>query len=136
MSRSTKEIGDELELRAERTLGGEQVKQSGGGKFWKLDVKSGIGLLRFVWSCKNTDKDYIRITKDQLREAREAARGMRGSGDGYTAGMVIGVDGEAFALIQLDDFAEILTADRSDVIPIAASKAAERRAGARRLRLG
>lgn len=136
MTRTTKEIGDELELRAQTVLNGEKVKQSGGGKFWKLDVRTGIGLLRFVWSCKNTDKDYIRITADMLREAREAARGMRGTGDGYTAGMVIGVAGRAYVLTELEDFGEILTAETSSVTPIEPSKAAQRRAGARRLRLG
>lgn len=135
--RTPKEIGDELEERAQQALGGEPVKQSGGGKFFKLDVRSKAGLFRFVWSCKNTDKPYLRITKDMLREAKEAARGMRGSGDGYLPGMVIAIeDGEAYALVPLDGFAELLTAEPEAVTTIAPSKGAQRRAGARRLKLG
>lgn len=134
--RTPNEIGDDLEERVGQVLGGERVKQSGGGKFWKLDRRTAFGVVRLVWSCKNTDKPYIRITKDMLREAQEAARGMRGSGDGYSAGMVIGVDGEAYVLTHLDDYAELLTAEPGSVAPIAASKASKRLAGARRHRLG
>jgi hypothetical protein len=137
MTRTPNEIGNALEERARKALSGERVTQSGGGKFWKLDVRSRVGWIRFVWSCKGTDKHYLHVTTDMLREAREAARGMRGTGDGYTAGMVLGIGEEAYVLVRLDDFAELMAANPSTVASATrSSKAAERRAGARRFKLG
>lgn len=129
MKRTPNEIGKALEKRAQKALAGQEVKQSGGGKFWKLDVRD---KLRFIWSCKATDKPYLKVTKDLLLEAREAARGMRGTGDDYKPGMITEVEGIAVVVIELDDFAAMFTGtiDPSQLIP--PSKAAERRAAARR----
>lgn len=131
--RTPNEIGDALEERARKTLQGDRVKQSGGGKFFKLDVRD---RMRFIWSCKATDKPYLRITKELILEARTAARGMRGTGDNYKGGIIAEVDGIAVVVIELDDFAEIVTAKPGDVPLIAASKANERRHKARRSILG
>lgn len=130
--RTSNEIGKALERRAQKILAGERVIQSGGGRFWKLDVRD---RLRFIWSCKATDKPYLRVTKDLLLEAREAARGMRGTGDDYKPGLITEVDGVAVVVIELEDFAALFTGsvDPSQFIP--PSKAAERRARARGSRL-
>ena len=132
--RTSNEIGDWLEGLVKRVLGGEKVKQSGGGKFWKGDNTTRAGF-RFVWQCKATDKDYLRITADMIEENRQAVRGMRRSGDDFRAGMVLGLKGKAYALVELDDMAELLTADPSEITLLPPSKAAERRAGTRRHRL-
>lgn len=104
--RTPNEIGDALEARAEIVLGGERVIQSGGGKFWKLDVKDKGS---FIWSCKATTKNYIRITGEWIREARRAARGVIGTGDKFKWGMVLEVDGIAGVFVPLEDFADLVT---------------------------
>jgi hypothetical protein len=125
MSRTPNQIGDDLEDRVQRRLGGERVKQSGGGRFWKLDVKGGT----FIWSCKATEKSYLRVTTDMFREAMRAARGIRGTGDGVRAGVITEVDGKAIVSIDLEDFADIMTGDIEPYL--APSKARERRLRAR-----
>lgn len=133
LKRTSNQIGDALEERARKALGGERVKQSGGGKFWKLDVRDQF---RFIWSCKSTDKLYLRLTKDLVLEARAGARGMRGSGDQYKGGIIAEIDGIAVVVIELDDFAELITAKPGDIPLLPPSKAAERRHRARRSMLG
>lgn len=132
MPRTPNEIGDDFERRVEKALAGERVKQSGGGRFWKLDVR---GRLRQIVSCKATTKPYIRITDEMILEAKEAARGMRGTGDGYSWAIAAEIAGTAVMIVPLDDYAHILTdeIDHSQLIP--PSKAAQRRALARGTRL-
>lgn len=101
-----KEIGDALEDRAAEVLQGTKVKQSGGGKFFKSDARDSV----FLWSCKATGKDFIRITTGMLREAAQAARGMRGVGNSLP-GMVIRVDDEDYVLTRLEDFAALATGE-------------------------
>lgn len=127
--RTPNEIGDDLEERVAKRLGGERVKQSGGGNFWKLDVKGGV----FIWSCKATTKPYLRVTLDLFREAMRAARGMRGTGDGVRAGVITEIDSDGgskiVVSIDLDDFADMLTGDIEPYIQ--PSKALQRRLRAR-----
>ncbi len=124
--RTPNEIGAELETRVVEKLGGKLVPQSGGGKFWKLDVRGGV----FIWSCKATEKRYLRVTLDMFREALRAAKGMRGSGDGVRAGVITELEGgKVIVSIELDDFAEILTGDIEPYI--GSSKARDRRMRAR-----
>lgn len=129
--RTPNEIGDDLEERAKLTLSGKRVTQSGGGKFWKCDMKDG-GL--FIWSCKATEKDRIVITPDMFREVMAAARGSRGTGDGFKAGIIAECAGFAVAITMLDDFAEIAQAEGSGYVP--QTQAQERRARATRSLLG
>ena len=131
--RTSNEIGEDLEARAQRVLQGERVKQSGGGKFWKLDVRD---RLRFIWSCKATTKPYLRVTKELILEARAGARGMRGAGDGFRAGLIAEVDGIAVVVIELEDFADLITAEPGETPLLVPSKATERRSRAKRSLLG
>lgn len=121
-NRTPKEIGDALEIRAETVLGGSRVPQSGGGKFWKLDLKDKG---RFIWSCKATTKNYIRLTGDLIREARQAARGVAGTGDKFKWGIISEIDGIAIVSLPLEDFADIVTAEAEGRY-IESSKGAER----------
>lgn len=123
--RTSNEIGEALEAKVAKRLGGERVPQSGGGDFWKLDVKGGC----FIWSCKATEKTYLRVTIDMFREALRAARGIRGTRDGIRAGVISEVDGKVIVSIDLEDFAEMLTGDIEPYIQ--PSKAHERRMRAR-----
>lgn len=129
MKRTSNEIGNDTEEKAAKILGGSRVKQSGGGHFWKCDIKDRG---RFIWSCKGTEKDYIRVTKDMLREVQQAARGVIGTGDGYRAGMILEMGGKMYALTEIEDFAEIITSDPGSVTYIEPSKAAQRLSRTRR----
>lgn len=124
----SKEIGDALEVKASKQLGGERVKQSGGGHFFKLDVHSGGKTVKFLWSCKATSKKTITITAHMLAEARRAARGMLGRGDSYEPGLVFEVEGESepWAALPLSVMEELLTEPAVAYKP--SSKAAARRA--------
>jgi PHD/YefM family antitoxin component YafN of YafNO toxin-antitoxin module len=102
----SREIGDSLERRAQRILGGTRVKQSGGGKFWKLDLSDKAS---FIYSCKATTSGAIRITGELMREARRAARGAVGTGDSFKPAIIAEVDGEAVVIISLEDFAYYMT---------------------------
>jgi hypothetical protein len=119
-------VGDALEERARKLLGGRRVKGSGSGKFWKLDVTD---KLRFIYSCKATTKPYIRVTKEMLREAELAAHGARGTGDRYKPAMVIEVDGEAYVITRLEDQSELMTMP-PETRPLPAGKGRERLARA------
>lgn len=132
-ARTPNEIGSALETRAAKETGGRRITQSGGGRFWKLDIR-----MRnvFVWSCKGKDKakDSIRITDAMWREAKRAARGMRGSGDDVRPGLIIELDDELVALVPLGDLMEAYTGAPE---PLRAStKAQERRASIGASRLG
>jgi hypothetical protein len=129
VSRSN-EIGERGEERLRAALQGERVKQSGGGRFWKSDVRD---KLRVVWEVKSTDSDGIRITRDMLRKARDAARGMRGTGDRYVPGVAIDFPDKTYVLLELDEYASMVTsALQSDGGHLTPSKAAVRRAATRR----
>lgn len=127
MKRTPNQIGEDAERRAQRILGGERVKQSGGGKFWKLDVRGGV----FIWSVKATaTKRRIHVTLDLFREAYRAARGVVGTGDGVRAGIITDEDGELIAHIPIQDLADLLTGEIEPYMT--PSKARERRLRARR----
>lgn len=109
MPRTPNEIGEATEAKAAKRLGGRRVRQSGGGHFWKLDIRDDM---RFIWSCKGTDKNYIKLTASMLREAMQAARGMRGTGDEIKPGMILEMEdsGELWAVVPLDDLIHAYTA--------------------------
>jgi len=122
-------IGDALESRARKALNAVRVRQSGGGSFWKSDLRDE---LRFIYECKATDKDYIRITKDIFLKARMAARGTVGTGDNYKVGVIAEIDGLAVVITELGDWVDLTTADVDRSMLRAPDKAAVRRAAARR----
>ena len=120
------EIGDDAEERVKRVLGGERIKQSGGGSFWKLDVRGGA----FIWSVKATKTTRkVHVTAALFREAYRAARGVVGAGDGVRAGVITDEDGELIAHLPLQDLADLLTGEIEPYIQ--PSKARSRRMRAR-----
>lgn len=127
-SRTPNEIGDEYESRAAAILKGVRVKASGAGRFLKSDVGD---LGRRIWSVKGTDKDRITVTQAMLTEARRAAHGTQGRGDGSRWGMVIGINGKCYALIELEDHVQQATAPASER-RIQPTKGEARRAALRR----
>lgn len=126
VGRTPNQIGDDAERRAKEILGGERVKQSGGGKFWKLDIRGGV----FIWSVKATaSKRRIHVTMDLFREAYRAARGATGTGDSVRAGIITEEEGNLIAHIPLQDLADLMTGEIEAYIQ--PSKARERRMRAR-----
>lgn len=129
--RTANEIGDSLEGHVKDKLGGRRVKQSGGGSFWKLDVRAGT----FVVSCKATGKSFLRVTAEMAREARQGARGVTGTGNASVPAIAISWDdnpNEAWIAIPLNDFADLVTAEPGERAYIPASKAQERLARTKR----
>jgi acetyl-CoA carboxylase carboxyltransferase component len=120
------EIGDRAEERVEALLGGKRVPQSGGGRFYKLDVRGGT----FIVSVKATEKPRLVLTPDMFREAYRAAHGVLGTGDS-TRPMVVGeVDGKLVGVMELETIAELLTGEIEPHMQPA--KARERRLRARK----
>jgi hypothetical protein len=118
--------GYSFEQRVADTLGGVSVPQSGGGKFWKSDVKDKV----FIWYCKATEKDYFRFTKRMLDEALVAVKGALSVGDSACLGLAFELDGEAFVALRLDDFAD-LAAGEVDYVPSAKALSRRQRANKR-----
>ena len=127
MTRTANQIGDEYERLAARLLHGVRVKASGAGRFLKSDVAD-CG--RRVWSIKGTDNDRLTITQAMLTDARRAATGMHGRGDGSRWGMVLGLGGKCYALIELEDYVE--SQQTAPQAPLPSSKSERRRAALRR----
>lgn len=128
-SRTPNEIGDEYENRAAMILRGIRVKASGAGRFLKSDVGD---LGRRIWSVKGTDKDRITITGAMLVDARRAATGTQGRGDGYTWGMIIGINEQCYALVSLEDWVEMAEKPAEGRYEVPRTKGEERRAALRR----
>lgn len=126
--RTPNEIGDEYEAKAEGLLRGTRVKASGAGRFLKSDVGD---LGRRIWSVKGTDKDRITVTQAMLTEAQRAAHGTQGRGDGSRWGMIIGINGKCYAVIELEDHVEQAKAPSSER-HIPSTKGEARRAALRR----
>lgn len=122
-------IGDALESRARKALDATRIRQSGGGSFWKSDLRDS---LRFVFECKATEKDYIRITKDIFLKAKMAARGVVGTGDNYKVGIIAEIDGMAVVIVELGDWVDLTTGEVDVSQFRSPSKASERRAKTRR----
>jgi hypothetical protein len=117
------QIGMDAESRAARLLKGKRIPQSGGGSFWKLDIKDKGS---FIWFVRASRRGVLRITGSMLREARQAARGVVGTGDKFTAGIITEVDGELGVFLPLTDFAEIVTADSDEALYLIREKNIER----------
>ena len=126
---TSNEIGSSAEHRIAKMLRGKLVKQSGGGKFEKLDVKDAA---KFIYSAKATTKVSdagVRAIWKLWVEARKGARGPAGHGNDAKPAMIFEVNGEVLVLMRLDDHIALAVEEISPYIPNN-SKAQERRARA------
>lgn len=130
--RTSNEIGRAAEERARKILGGQRVKQSGGGTFLKLDVHDSQG---FVYSVKSTQKikdAALRGISVLWREAIQGTRGFMGHGNDKKPAMIFEMpDGELLVLCRLEDHADLSKGELGEYMPL--SKAEERRRKASRL---
>lgn len=131
MPTTSNEIGDRAEELLRAFMQGERIKQSGGGRFWKSDVRD---RLRIIWEVKGFSRGGFRVTRDILAKSRMAARGVMGSGDLCIPAVAV-VDDETnrvYALIDLVDLVPLLMADPALSPRLVPSKAKERIAGTHR----
>lgn len=125
---TSNEIGRGLEQRIVDALGGRFVKQSGGGKFIKLDA---VDSAKFVYSAKA----MTRISDAGFRaiwnlwvEARRGARGPAGHGNDAKPACVFEMNGEMLVLTRLADHVALATGEIEPYVT--PSKAQDRRARA------
>lgn len=81
-------------------FGVKPIKGSGALWYAKLDVGDGS----ILWSCKHTDAESFRITKDLMREVQTAIAGPGGVGGDTIPGLAVSVDGEAYVTLRAEDF--------------------------------
>ena len=105
-------------------FGVEPVKGSGSLWYAKLDVNDAS----ILWSCKHTDSQSFRISRELMAEVQQAILGQGGVGGETIPGIATSVDGEVYVTLRADDFLRIFQAD-SKWIP--KSKGEEKRARSR-----
>lgn len=129
MTETPNEIGASLEDRVAEVMQGRKVRQSGGGRFVKLDDTDRGG---FIYSCKATRKirqTALRAIDKLWREAVTGTRGFAGHGNDAKPAMAFELEsGEVLVLVRLEDHAALATGEiQSYVEP---TKGAGRRARA------
>ena len=77
----------------------------GSGSLWyaKLDVNDAS----ILWSCKHTDNQSFRISRELMAEAQHAILGQGGMGGETIPGIATSVDGEVYVTLRADDFLRI-----------------------------
>lgn len=98
--KTPQEKGYEFERDWAEIFGVKPVKGSGSLWYLKLDV----GTSHVLFSCKHTDHQSFRVTKDLMREAVTAINGPGGSGGETEPGLAISVDGEIFVVQRAGDW--------------------------------
>ena len=130
MPETSNEIGRSAEDQVAAILTGARVVQSGGGKFFKLDVKD-VG--KFIYSIKASRAmrdSSIRAIWKLWTEAKKGARGPVGHGNNAKPAMVFEINNELLVLTRLEDHAALATGEIKPYI--ASTKAQQRRANALR----
>lgn len=133
MTKVSNEIGDSGEDRVADALGqggARRVPMSGGGHFYKLDVKDD----EFIISIKATRNGGVRLTRDLWQEVKRAIRGPRGSRSGIKPAFIAVIDDEPVIVLRLTDFIGLATGEIKPYI--APSKGAARVARFRKSRSG
>jgi hypothetical protein len=105
-------------------FGVKPVKGSGSLWYAKLDVSDAS----IMWSCKHTDDQSFRVSKELMREAEEAVLGQGGVGGETIPGLAVSVDGEVLVTLRAEDFLRLF---QSQGKWIPKSKGEEKRARSR-----
>lgn len=130
MTETPNEIGRSAEDQVASILSGARVVQSGGGKFFKLDVKD-VG--KFVYSVKasrSVRDSAMRAIWRLWQEACKGARGPAGHGNAAKPAIVFEINNELLVLTRLTDHAALATGEIAPYIQ--SSKGADRRMRAQR----
>jgi hypothetical protein len=117
-----------LEHRIAVALGGTFVKQSGGGKFEKLDVKDGAKFVYFARATTRMSDAGFRALWKMWTETLRGTRGPAGHGNEAKPAMVFEMNGELLVTMRLSDHVALATGEISPYVE--PTKAQERRARA------
>jgi hypothetical protein len=122
------EIGRGLEERIAKALGGTFVKQSGGGRFEKLDVKDAAKFVYFARATTRMSDAGFRALWKMWSETIRGTRGPAGHGNDAKPAMVFEMNGELLVTMRLADHVALAT---EEIAPyVQTTKAQERRARA------
>jgi len=100
--------GRDFEVRWAKRVGAEKHKGSGNHYLRPLDASNRA---RYLWSCKHTGKESIRITLDDIKEIVRAIDGPGGIGGSIQPVMALSINGEEFVLQRADDWLDEHTED-------------------------
>jgi hypothetical protein len=128
VSSSSNDIGRGLEQRIKDALGGEFVKQSGGGKFEKLDVKDAAKFVYFARATTRISEAGFRALWKMWTETKRGTRGPAGHGNEAKPAMVFEMNGELLVTLRLSDHVAMATGEIQPYVTT--SKAQDRRARA------
>jgi hypothetical protein len=125
VDRNALEAGRQFERQVAKLMGADLVPNSGACWWAKLD----LGRHKLVFSLKWTGKKTFTLTKGLLDEVRAALVAPGGLGADWTGGWIVEVDGQALAIMRVEDLIELL---RDDARVFSPSRSRERRMRANR----
>ena len=111
--KTPQEKGFQFEEEFAQALGAEPTRGSGNQWFAKMD----IGQAEILWSCKHTDNESFRMSKNLMREVQQAITGQGGVGGSTIPGMAVSVDGEIYCTIRAEDFLRLMQEEVKFVQP-------------------
>jgi hypothetical protein len=100
--------GRDFEVRWAKRVGAEKHKGSGNYYLRPLDASNRA---RYLWSCKHTDKESIRISIDDIDEVIRAVEGPGGIGGETQPAMALSINGREFVLQRASDWLDEHTKD-------------------------
>lgn len=130
MDRASLQRGRDFEKTVAKMIGAKLVPASGATWHAKLD----LGRAKLIFSLKSTGASSFRLTKSLFDEVRDAIVGPGGLGADWTGGMIVDIDNEAYVVVPLLDFVELMKDPGAATIP--PTKTDEKRAGSKRSLLG
>lgn len=108
MGQTAQERGRDFEREWAKRVGARQHKGSGNYYLQPLDASNRA---RYLWSCKHTDNEVIRITLDDIREVVRAVDGPGGLGGETQPVMALSINGEQFVLQRANEWLDEHTED-------------------------
>lgn len=118
------ESGRRFETFWAKLFGVKAVKGSGSLWYAKMDVGDGA----ILWSCKHTEAESFRITRELMKEAERAINGNGGVGGSTLPGIATSLEGEVFVTLRAEDFLRMVAAEVKYVRP---SRADQKRINAK-----
>lgn len=83
----------------------------GSGNQWHAKMDVGDGAI--LWSCKHSDADSFRFSKELMQEAQRAVDGPGGVGGNTLPGVAVSVGGEAYAVLRVEDLLRLLASPQA-----------------------
>ena len=90
------------------SLFGKQPQPGSGNQWWaRMDVAT----TPILFSCKHTDAQSLRVTREMMREVQEAITGPGGIGGDAIGAIATNVGGEALVTFRAEDFLRLAQSD-------------------------